>query len=72
MSDIGKILVVIGLGLAALGLLFLLSGKMNLPLGRLPGDIRIDRPNFKFYFPLATCLLISAVLTFIMWLLKKR
>ena len=72
MSDIGKILMVIGLGLAALGLLFWLGGKMNLPLGRLPGDIRIDRPNFKFYFPLATCLLISVVLTLILWLLKRK
>ena len=72
MSDIGKILVVVGLGLVALGLLVWLSGKMNLPLGRLPGDIRIDRPNFKFYFPLATCLLVSVVLTLIVWLLRRR
>jgi hypothetical protein len=72
MSDIGKTLVVVGLGLVVLGLLVWLGGKMNLPLGRLPGDIRIDRPNFKFHFPLATCLLISVVLTVIMWLLRKR
>jgi Protein of unknown function (DUF2905) len=72
MTDVGKILVVVGLALVALGLLIWLGGKMNLPLGRLPGDIRIDRPNFKFYFPLATCLLISAVLTLVMWLLRKR
>jgi hypothetical protein len=72
MSDIGKILVVVGLGLVALGLVVWISAKMNLPLGRLPGDIRIDRPNFKFYFPLATCLLISVVLTVIAWLLRKR
>lgn len=72
MSDIGKILIVIVLGLVVLGMLIWFGGKMNLPLGRLPGDIRIERPNFKFYFPLATCLLISAVLTLIMWLLRKR
>jgi Protein of unknown function (DUF2905) len=72
MSDIGKILVVMGLGLVALGLLIGLGGKMNLPLGRLPGDIRIARPNFKFYFPLVTCLLLSAVLTLIMWLLRRK
>ena len=72
MSDIGKILVVVGLGLVALGLLLWLGGKMNLPLGRLPGDIRVDRPNFKFYFPLTTCLLISVVLTLILWLLRMR
>ena len=72
MSDVGKILVVIGLGLVALGLLIWLGGKMNLPLGRLPGDIRIDRPNFKFYFPLTTCLLISIVVTLIAWLVRRR
>ena len=72
MSDVGKILVVIGLSLAVLGGLIWLGSKMNLPLGRLPGDIRIDRENFKFYFPLTTCLLLSAVLTIIFWLLRKR
>ena len=72
MSDVGKILVAVGLGLVALGLLLWLGARLNLPLGRLPGDIRVDRPNFKFYLPLATCLLISAVLTLILWLLRKR
>ena len=62
----------VGLGLVALGLLVWLGGKTNLPLGRLPGDIRVDRPNFKFYFPLTTCVLISVVLTLILWLLRKR
>ena len=72
MSDVGKTLVVFGLGLVALGLLMWLGGKMNLPLGRLPGDLRINRPNFKLYIPLTTCLLLSAVLTVILWLLRKR
>jgi hypothetical protein len=72
MNDVGKILIVIGLGLAALGLLVWLGGRMNLPLGRLPGDIRIERDNFKFYFPLTTCILISLVLTLVVWWLRKR
>ena len=72
MNDVGKILITIGLGLVVLGLLIWFGGRMNLPLGRLPGDIRIDRPNFKFYFPLATCLLISAALTLIMWLSRRK
>ena len=72
MNDVGKILVVIGLGIAGLGALIWLAGKIGLPLGRLPGDIRIDRDNFKFYFPLTTCILISLVLTLVMWLLRKR
>ena len=72
MNDVGKILVAIGLGIAGLGALIWLGGKVGLPLGRLPGDIRIDGEKFKFYFPLTTCLLISLVLTLLMWLLRKR
>jgi formate hydrogenlyase subunit 3/multisubunit Na+/H+ antiporter MnhD subunit len=72
MNDVGKILVIIGLALVILGGLIILGGKANLPLGRLPGDIRVERDNFKFYFPLTTCLLISAVLTLVMWLLRRR
>lgn len=72
MNDVGKILIAVGLGLVVLGTLVWLGGKMNLPVGRLPGDIRIDRPNFKFYFPLATCLLLSLVLTLIAWLLRRK
>lgn len=72
MTDMGKIMVLIGLGLAILGGVIWWAGHSNLPLGRLPGDIRIERGNFKFYFPLTTCLLISAVLALIFWLLRKR
>ena len=71
MSDVGKVLIVVGLTLALLGVLLWLGGRMNLPLGRLPGDIRIERDNFKFYFPLTTCVLISVVATLILWLLKR-
>jgi len=72
MNDFGKTLMIIGLGIAALGALIWLGGKAGLPLGRLPGDIRVDRENFKFYFPLTTCIVISLVLTLVMWLLRKR
>ena len=71
-NDVGKILIVIGLSVAGLGALIWLAGKSGLPLGSLPGDIRIDRPNFKFYFPVVTCLLLSALLSLILWLLRKR
>ena len=71
MSDVGKVLIVVGLKLDLLGVLLWLGGRMNLPLGRLPGDIRIERDNFKFYFPLTTCVLISVVATLILWLLKR-
>jgi hypothetical protein len=70
-TDIGKILIVIGLSIAVLGLVLWLAGKTGVPLGALPGDIRIDRPGFKFYFPLATCLILSALLTLILWLFRK-
>ncbi len=59
MTDFGKILVVTGLTLTLVGAVLWLAGNSNLPLGRLPGDIRIERPNFRFYFPLTTCLLLS-------------
>ncbi len=72
MQEVGKILIVVGLSIALLGGVIWLTDKAGLPLGRLPGDIRIERPNFKFYFPLATCILVSVVLTVIMWLLRKR
>jgi ribose/xylose/arabinose/galactoside ABC-type transport system permease subunit len=72
MNDVGKILVTVGLALVVIGGLIWFSGKLNLPLGRLPGDFRIERGSFKFYFPLATCLLISAVLTLVMWLLHRK
>ena len=68
--ELGKILLIAGLALCAAGALLWLAGHWNLP--RLPGDISIERPGFKFYFPLTTCLLISALLTFIMWLVRKR
>ena len=55
----GKVLVLIGLGIAALGLLVMLG----LPFGRLPGDIVVKRGNFSFYFPLATSILLSIILT---------
>lgn len=57
----GKALVLIGLGIAALGLLVMLG----IPFGRLPGDIVVKRGNFSFYFPLATSILLSIILTLI-------
>ncbi|MCL5966207.1 MAG: DUF2905 domain-containing protein [Deltaproteobacteria bacterium] len=70
MAPIGKILIVAGLVLAGVGLLFLLSSKIGW-IGRLPGDITIRRENFTFYFPLATCLLISVILSVLIWLFRK-
>jgi len=63
-------LVVAGLVIAAVGALLLLSGKIPW-LGRLPGDILVKREKFTFYFPLATSLLISLILSLILWLFRK-
>jgi len=71
MNQFGKPLIIMGLVLVAVGLIFTFSHKLPTWLGRLPGDIHIKRANFSFHFPLMTCLLISAIISFIMWLLRK-
>jgi len=70
MSELGKLLVVIGIITVVIGIL-LWSGFGRNWLGRLPGDIHYTRGNFSFYFPILTCLILSLLLTFILWLLKK-
>jgi Protein of unknown function (DUF2905) len=62
-------LVVIGLVLVVIGLSWPLLSKLG--LGRLPGDIVIERGNFRFYFPIVTCLIVSVVLSFFLWLLNR-
>jgi Protein of unknown function (DUF2905) len=64
-----RILIVFGLVLVAVGLLWPVIAKLG--LGRLPGDIVIERENFRFYLPLATSLLISVVLTVLLWLFNR-
>ncbi len=71
LSEIGKWLVLAGLGLALAGGLLWLSGRFpHLGLGKLPGDIAIKRDDFTFYFPLGTCLFMSAVITLLSWLIR--
>jgi hypothetical protein len=70
MTDLGKFLVVMGLLLVAVGSL-LWSGIGKGWLGRLPGDIHYTRGNFSFHFPIVTCLLLSLLLTIILWLFRK-
>jgi uncharacterized protein YybS (DUF2232 family) len=69
-NDLGKYLVLVGLLIAAVGVV-LWSGFGRTWLGRLPGDIHYSRGHFTFYFPVVTCLLISAILTLLLWLLRK-
>ena len=70
MANPGKALLFAGLLIAAVGGLLLLSSKIGW-IGRLPGDITIRRENFTFHFPLATCLLVSAILSLLFWLFRK-
>jgi DUF2905 family protein len=72
MSELGKFLVVVGLVIAAIGAL-LWTGFGRDWLGRLPGDIHYHSPkgNFSFYFPFVTCVLLSLLITAILWLLRR-
>lgn len=67
----GRTLIILGLILLVAGLLFSFAPKLLTWFGRLPGDISIKRENFNLYFPLTSCLLLSAILSLIMWLFKK-
>jgi DUF2905 family protein len=71
MADIGKLLVVLGIVIAASGLVFMLLGRTNLPLGRLPGDILYRGKHTTFYFPLATSILLSVVLSLVLYLISR-
>jgi len=71
--SLGKILIIVGLIIAALGLVLALAGKGFLPwIGRLPGDLYFKGKNFSVYFPLATSILVSIVLSVILWLIHRR
>jgi hypothetical protein len=71
--QLGKLLVVVGLATAAVGGLLMLSGRFPwLRLGRLPGDIAVEREHVRFYLPLGTSILVSVVLSLVLWLVSRR
>lgn len=70
MSDLGRFLVIIGIVVVVVGLI-LWSGFAPKWLGRLPGDIRIERGNSAFYFPIVTCIIISIVLSLILSIFRR-
>ena len=73
LSQLGKLLLGGGLARAAVGGLLLLADRFPwLRLGRLPGDISVEREGFSFYAPLATSLLLSAVISLLAWLFSRR
>ena len=65
-------LIALGLVVAAVGVLILLTEKLPIRLGRLPGDIILRGKQSVFYFPLVTCLLISVVLSLVLWIVNRR
>jgi hypothetical protein len=70
MQDVGKTFFLIGILFLVLGLYFSFGNKISF-FGNLPGDIKIEKENFRFYFPLTSCILVSVLLSFLFWIFKK-
>ncbi|OLD17977.1 MAG: hypothetical protein AUI85_05785 [Acidobacteriales bacterium 13_1_40CM_3_55_5] len=71
MPDLGRLLLFFGLILVVVGLVLMVFGRMNIPLGRLPGDIVYRGKNTTFYFPLATSILLSVVLSVVLYFIGR-
>ena len=71
MADLGKLLLMLGGVIILIGAVLVFAGRLNLPLGRLPGDITYRGKNTVVYFPLATSIIISIVLSLILWLFNR-
>ena len=68
---LGRLLIVAGIALVALGVLVSLAGRLPFRLGRLPGDIIIHGKSTTFYFPLATCILLSVLFSVVLWIFRR-
>jgi preprotein translocase subunit SecY len=71
MGDLGRMLVFVGGLLLVVGLIFVFAGKVNLPIGRLPGDIVYRGKNTTFYFPLMTSILLSVILSLVLYFVNR-
>jgi hypothetical protein len=71
MGDLGRLLVFFGGLLLVFGLILIFAGKLNLPIGRLPGDIVYRGKNTTFYFPLATSILLSVILSLVLYFVNR-
>lgn len=70
-QQLGKYIIIAGIAMVVIGIvIFFFHNKLHW-LGRLPGDIRVDKENFKFYFPITTMIIISIILTLLMYLFRK-
>lgn len=72
MNNPAKILIFCGAGLTLAGALLWLTVRYKFPLGRLPGDIYMHKNNFSFYFPITTCVLISVIISLVLWFMARR
>jgi hypothetical protein len=70
MPELGKTLIVLGIAIVVLGVLFTFGGRIPW-LGNLPGDIYIQRGRFNFYFPITTCIVISAVISLVLYFFRR-
>jgi hypothetical protein len=70
-NEIGKLILGLGLALVVVGAVLILAGRMGLPLGRLPGDIVYRGKHTTIYFPLVTCIVISVVLSLILYVISR-
>jgi hypothetical protein len=71
MGDLGRMLIFFGGLLLVIGMVLVFAGKVNLPLGRLPGDIVYRGKNTTFYFPLATSILLSVILSLVLYVVNR-
>jgi hypothetical protein len=71
MGDLGRMLVFVGGLLLVIGVVVILAGKANLPIGRLPGDIVYHGKNTTFYFPLMTCIVLSVILSLVLYFVNR-
>ncbi len=71
MADLGKVLLLVGGVIVLIGAVLVFAGRFNLPIGRLPGDILYRGKNTVFYFPLATSILLSIILSLLFWLFGR-
>jgi hypothetical protein len=68
---LGRFLITVGLLLVVAGLVVTFGGRLPIRLGRLPGDIAIHGKNSSFYFPVTTCIVLSVLLSLVMWILRR-
>jgi hypothetical protein len=73
LGALGRTLIALGAAVALLGVVLVIADRFpGLRIGKLPGDVSIERPNFRLYFPLGTSILVSIVLSLVLWLIGRR